>query len=424
MSLTATYDGVLSRIRIAQTALSTDGTTKADVQRSIDGLIWTTVRGSGLSVVSGNANLDDYEFPAGIATTYRVVQYVSTGSINNRNALTTNMASVETDTTGFLARANTNIARTTAQAAHGVASLSLTSVAAGTMGAETSKVALPIIGGSYTAVASFRSAVSARSCQVTIEWYNSADVSQGTSVGSSVADTTTGFTQVTVTGAVPATAVKAKVIVEVLATGAGSEVHYVDKISLHQGTSTTWVMAYTTVNITQDLTAVWFKSISRAFLNQSQKITGAGEITRPNRSGVFDVIGRSFPVVVSDVRGSKRISLQVNTITDAQRDNFDYLLASGDPVFIHVPSTNNKVQGGYYNIDDSPESLVGIPTDQRFFNLSLTEIAAPTADIVPVAMTWQGLANRYPTWNDVVAANATWNDVLALTGVPSDVIIP
>lgn len=264
MTLTPTYDTVLSRVQLAATLLGA-GATYAVFDRTTDAVNYTTVRGaSHVTVTAQNASAQDFEFPAGVATTYRVRSY------------------------------------------------------------------------------------------------NGADVLQSTQ---------------------------------------------------------------TVVN-TQDLTAVWFKSISRAFLNQSNKVTEVGTITRPFRGGLFDVIGRSFPVVVSDVRGSKQLVLQVNTITDAQRDNFDYLLASGDPVFVHVPSTNVKVQSGYFAITNSSEALVGIPSDQRFFDLSLTEVAAPTAEVVPVTITWQGVKNLYPTWTALKAANATWTALKARTGVPSDVIIP
>lgn len=181
---------------------------------------------------------------------------------------------------------------------------------------------------------------------------------------------------------------------------------------------------FTTGNITQDLTDVWFKSFPLAFLNQSQKITQVGAITRANKSGVFQVIGRSVPVLVSDVRGSRQINLQVNAITDAKRDDFDYLLQTGDPVLIQAPLSNVVVPTGYFTITDYSENLVGIPSEQRFFNLSLTEVAKPTDDITAVTMTWNGLINSYPTWADVIAANATWNAVLALVGDPSDVVIP
>jgi hypothetical protein len=179
-----------------------------------------------------------------------------------------------------------------------------------------------------------------------------------------------------------------------------------------------------TVEVTQDLTEVWFKSVTQAYLNQTQKVTGVGEISRDDRGGVFPILGRSLPVVVSDVRGSRKINLQIQAVSDEKRDDWDYFLASGDPVFIHVPSTNIYVQSGYYHITSSPEVLVGQPNPDRFFNLSLVQMAKPTDDLVPVTYSWQGLKNDYATWADVIATETDWNDVLNNVGDPEDVIIP
>lgn len=76
MSLTATYDTVLSRIRLAGTALGASAT-YAVFDRTIDGGIsYTTIRGgTAVTVTSQLANLDDYEFPVGVAITYRVRSY-------------------------------------------------------------------------------------------------------------------------------------------------------------------------------------------------------------------------------------------------------------------------------------------------------------------------------------------------------------
>lgn len=71
MSLTPTFDAALSRVRLAATVLT--GATTAKFERSKNGLLWTTVRGgSAVTVTSTNANLDDYEFDAGVINYYRV----------------------------------------------------------------------------------------------------------------------------------------------------------------------------------------------------------------------------------------------------------------------------------------------------------------------------------------------------------------
>lgn len=74
MALTATYDPLLSRIRLVGTALGATGT-KVMVTRSTDN--WLTleaVRGGFDAAYSGGTfTVDDYEFPAGVPIQYRMV---------------------------------------------------------------------------------------------------------------------------------------------------------------------------------------------------------------------------------------------------------------------------------------------------------------------------------------------------------------
>lgn len=74
MALTATYNGDLSRIRLAGASLGTS--TYAVFDRTTNGITYTTVRGGlHVAVTASAANLDDYEFPVGVAITYRVRSY-------------------------------------------------------------------------------------------------------------------------------------------------------------------------------------------------------------------------------------------------------------------------------------------------------------------------------------------------------------
>lgn len=385
--------------------------------------MFTTVRGgSAITVASQNANLDDYEFGAGINTTYRVTGKTAAG---NSNSLTVNQASLETDTAGWATQTNATITRTTAQALHGTASLQLSSVAAGDMAADTQPTKTLVSASTqYTAAASFRTAVSARSVTCRIRWYTSADVFISESVGTAQTDGTGGWTQAVVTATSPGTAAKAAVAGHVAATGAASEVHYLDQAGLWAGASTSWVLPPQTVTVNQDLTDVWLKVVARPFLNRTVVVADKGPIGRLARGGVFDVVGRSFPVAVSDVRASKRYTLQVLTDTPAKQRDLDLLLASGEPVFVHVPSANTRVPAGYFVIGDTAEAPTLRRSDRRLFDLPLVEVAAPGPDVVGSAGTWQTVLNTYTTWLAVLDAHATWSSLLELIGSPTEVIVP
>jgi hypothetical protein len=155
------------------------------------------------------------------------------------NTLTTNQASLETDTAGWQVSSNCSITRSTAEASSGSASLSLTATAIGTMAANTSTYVPVTPNLDFSATAEFKAAATARSCSVGIEWYTSALVSISTTYGTASNDSTSAWSQKTVTATAPATAAYAEVYVRV-ASAIASEVHYVDKIAFHSGASPTW----------------------------------------------------------------------------------------------------------------------------------------------------------------------------------------
>lgn len=175
--------------------------------------------------------------------------------------------------------------------------------------------------------------------------------------------------------------------------------------------------------ITQDLDKVWVKVVARPFLNRAVTVFDFGDVERSARTGVFDVVGRSFPVAVSDLRGSRRVTLEVLTETVADATDFDLLLASGEPVFVHVPSTS-QVPAGYWTVGDTAERKFDKTTSaRRVFTLGLTEVAPPGPDVVGASGTWQSVISEFTTWQDVLDAEATWDDLLELIGDPSEVVV-
>jgi len=266
MSLTATYDGVLSRIRLAATLLGATAT-YAVFDRTEDGIVYTTVRGgSAVTVTSQNASLDDYEWEAGTATTYRVRSY------------------------------------------------------------------------------------------------NASDLLQQTF----------------------------------------------------------------TTSITQDLTQPWLKVPAAPYLNQPIQVMDISEVSRQSRAGVFPVVGRTYPVAVGDVMTALKFSLKLRTDTHTEGHDLDYLFASGEIVYLQMPSASafeHFAHSGYFVVGDVSRAPVSMVSDMRVWTVPLTEVAAPGADVVGSAYTWASTIAEYATWTDVIAGNATWSALLQRTGSPSDVIV-
>lgn len=160
------------------------------------------------------------------------------------NMLTPNQAGIETDATGWAPVTNApTLARDTSQFLDGAASLSMTATNAGpaTMAAQTSTSWPVVAGKSYTFKASFRAAATPRNVAVQINWLNAASTYLSTTTGASTPDTTTGWTEVTVTGVAPATAALALPVLYIPATPVVGEVHYADRMSLVE-TAAVWTM--------------------------------------------------------------------------------------------------------------------------------------------------------------------------------------
>jgi hypothetical protein len=263
MALDATYDPILSRVRLSGTFLSPS--TYAVFDRTVDGIRYEPVRGgTHVPVVSQNANVDDYEFPAGVPVTYR------------------------------------------------------------------------------------------------LRGYNASDVLQVTN----------------------------------------------------------------TDTITQDLASVWLKVPAAPFLNQAVEVVDVSEVTRPARSQIFPIVGRTFPIAVGDVAGSRSFTLRLLTRTVDARNDLDYLFAAGEIVHLHLPLDVDYFPGGYFSVGDVAHASTLRLSVNHVWSVPLVEVAAPGPDVVGSSYTWASVVADYATWSDLIAANATWNDLLNHTGTPSDVIVP
>lgn len=181
-----------------------------------------------------------------------------------------------------------------------------------------------------------------------------------------------------------------------------------------------------TGDITPAMTDVWLKSVARPFLNIIVDLSGdTFSIGRTSRGAVFDIVGRSLPVAVTDVRSSRSFPIIVRTDTAGDADALDYLLASGDLLYLHAPEGEVVPAGGLFAMAGDSEMIWPAPPDEwRMTTIPLRQIAAPGADVVGTQSTCQTVLNTYATCEEVLAAHATIADLLTLIGDASEVVVP
>jgi Putative Ig domain len=205
----AICNGVVGAGGTPQTSISTLAITTTGLPSGTVGSAYNGYAGAFLKLI-------DFNFLTGAASTFE-------GGIAN-----------------WVGAGNSNTAASSAQARAGTGSMTITSIAAGNADAAHCTAANILTqgltcaaGDSVNCRAYFRSAVSARNCQVGATFYTSGGVLISTIMAAGGAtDSTTGWTFVQGQVTAPATTARARLTLRVNSTGAASEVHYVDDAML------------------------------------------------------------------------------------------------------------------------------------------------------------------------------------------------
>jgi hypothetical protein len=168
----------------------------------------------------------------------------------------------------------------------------------------------------------------------------------------------------------------------------------------------------------------WLRNLRYPFLSMGVTVSDASDITRAANAAAFTVMGRSFQVGVSAVRGARQFTLTVATDADTDTAMLAALLSTGDVVLLQVPAAYPvPLLGGYYSAADTSETRNGVPWALRWTDIPLTEVEAPGDEVTPITSTWETVTGGYETWAGLVSGQAAWADVVALTGAPADVLV-
>jgi hypothetical protein len=194
------------------------------------------------------------------------------------------------------------------------------------------------------------------------------------------------------------------------------------RVVSYTGANLTPVQTYN-VTITQDLDAVWLKVPAAPYLNTTVTVVDRSEVSRRSRNGLFDVVGRTMPVMVGDIASSRAFQLQLMTETPSEERDLDYLFASGEVVYLQLPSTVEHFPGGYYAVGDVSRETTLRLSARRVWQVPLTEVAAPGPAVIGPAYTIASMIAEYANVTAVLAGNATISDLLQRFGSPSDVIV-
>ena len=161
----------------------------------------------------------------------------------SKNKLTYNQATIETDTTGLMLASTGTIARSTAQAAHGLASCLVTGTASGCgVGTHSSYLIPAVAGAQWTAVSSCYIGNTGRNISTKLRFYDSGKAQLGSTNTSTGVVSSAAWVQTQVTAVAPANTAYVGMFVTFNDAGTqNGDTFYADKLGLWLGSSTGWV---------------------------------------------------------------------------------------------------------------------------------------------------------------------------------------
>ena len=165
-----------------------------------------------------------------------------------------------------------------------------------------------------------------------------------------------------------------------------------------------------------DPSMVWIKSPGLPGLNRQVMMAENLSWKRAARSAAYPVVGRSRPVVISEVRSSREGQIKVRVGEVADHNALDALLSSGLPILLQVTPGYAGITDNLYlavgDVEWEPESWnAAVPG--WLWTMDVTEIERPAGGIQGSAgRTWQDIADSHATWREVSEQYGSWADVL------------
>ena len=162
----------------------------------------------------------------------------------------------------------------------------------------------------------------------------------------------------------------------------------------------------------------WLKDPGLASNNlRLDYVQGLPKLSRRARAGVFDVIDRTNPIVVSAKRQSATGDFTFTTLTQTDYEKMIKLINRGEVLLLSTPPAYG-VGNVYVHIGDVDEDRIAIGDASnwvRRWTLPLLVVDRPLAitSTAPLER-WSDVKATWATWNDLYAANLTWDQLKAL----------
>jgi len=179
--------------------------------------------------------------------------------------------------------------------------------------------------------------------------------------------------------------------------------------------ATTGANSVTSSAVTLTVNASWLRHPGIPALSAAVTIHAQPALTRPINRAVLTPIGRTYPVVVTDIRRTATGTITFRTDSLEQTAALVDLLSDGTPLLLDVPSAWRwGIEHAYLAIADVTTSRwaeANASIEYRLFECPFEIVDRPAGGQVSV-VNYATLAAGYGTYTAVLGNFATYNTVL------------
>lgn len=157
----------------------------------------------------------------------------------------------------------------------------------------------------------------------------------------------------------------------------------------------------------------WLKHPGRPFLNTAITVSQGPDIAHAVERGVFTVLGRSRPIVLTQRRSAMTGELVVYTDDEAENAALLALLEDGSPLFLATPA-GYGIGNVYISVGEISEKRISQlgREPSRFWTLPFVIVDAPSGAALAVGNSWSDVLGTYASWSQLLADEGTWTGVL------------
>lgn len=155
----------------------------------------------------------------------------------------------------------------------------------------------------------------------------------------------------------------------------------------------------------------WIMDPQRPGQNIRVDIVSFSDITNDAKAGVFEVLGRSYPVTVTDVMQSDKLTFSMDVANRKAALELSQRFALGEPMYLLTADPADDLGTFYFTVlsmSRKPDTLRGSWT----LSVDVRVVSQPSPSVYGATYIWNDVVTNYATWNDVQAGVASWSNLV------------